>query len=53
MKEGRAMEAIDGSHLPIPLRWRGLEPRRASPTGWAGFTGFLEEKTGGFSNKIK
>ena len=52
-EEDRAMKAIDGCHLSIPLRWRGLEPKEASPTGWAGFTGFPEEKTGAFSIKIK
>ena len=51
--EGRAMKAIDGRHFPIPLRWRGLEPTKASPTGWAGLTGFQRRKTGAFSIKIK
>ena len=51
MSEDRAMKTIDGSNLPIPLRWHGLEPKEASPTGWAGLSGFQRRETEAFSNK--
>ena len=42
--EVRWMDAIDGGRGHLPLRWHGLEPTRASPSGWAVFTGIQRRK---------
>ena len=44
MSVERWMGAIDGWRHNLPLRWHGLEPTRASPSGWAGFNGIQRSK---------